>query len=66
MRLPLGPEFHDERARFGFRFCCEDCCHFDRERQTCVHGWPHAEHALRFYDGPACRELVFCKEFELG
>jgi hypothetical protein len=65
MRLPLGPEFREEWDRFSFRFCCEDCCYLDRDAQACVHGWPRAEHAVDFYQDLGCRELVFCKEFEL-
>jgi hypothetical protein len=65
MRLRVGPEFHDERRRFQLRFCCEDCVHLDRERDRCAHGWPTREHRRARYADPACREVVFCKEFEL-
>ena len=65
MRLPLEPGFHLERRRFNLRFCCEDCTYLDREHQRCVHGWPQEEHRARFYDDPGCREIIFCKEFEL-
>jgi hypothetical protein len=65
VRLPFPPEFRQEWAGLGFRFCCEDCAHFDPTLERCVHGWPHSEHRLAFYEDPACRELVYCKEFEL-
>jgi hypothetical protein len=65
MRLPLGPEFREQCERYRFRFCCEDCTYFDRERQRCVHGWPETQHRLATYREEGCRELVFCKEFEL-
>jgi hypothetical protein len=68
MRLPLGPEFRDEWRRFDFRFCCEDCAHHlpgAAGEAACAHGWPEAEHLREFYTDPDCRELVFCKEFEL-
>ena len=66
MRLVLPAEFWDEAERFAFRFCCEDCCYFDRQKERCVHGWPAADHRQATYDDRASRrELVFCKEFEL-
>jgi hypothetical protein len=64
MRLPVGPEFREEWDRFAFRFCCEDCAHLAPDG-TCAHGWPQDEHRLTFYRTDSCRELVFCKEFEL-
>ncbi len=65
MRVPLGPEFHDECERFAFRFCCEDCAYFLRD-ERCAHDWPNAEHRRAAYAAEvARREIVFCKEFEL-
>jgi len=64
VRVPLDPDFRDEWQRFGLRFCCEDCAYLTREGE-CAHGWPQAEHRLARYADPSCRELVFCKEFEL-
>lgn len=65
MRLPLGPEFPQERERYAFRFCCEDCGHLTTEGR-CAHEWPQQDHRLATYQDPARRELVFCKEFELA
>lgn len=65
MRLPLGPEFRSEWERYNFCFCCEQCAHFDPADDVCAHGWPDREHRLDHYRDPACKELVFCKEFEL-
>jgi hypothetical protein len=65
MRLPLGPEFAEERERFAFRFCCEDCAHRTREG-GCAHYWPQQDHRTETYADPARREIVFCKEFELA
>jgi len=65
MRLPLGPEFAEERERYRFRFCCEDCAHLTREGD-CAHGWPQQDHRLATYQDATRRVLVFCKEFELA
>jgi hypothetical protein len=65
MHLAFGPEFRQEWAHYRFRFCCEDCTYMDRQRDRCVHGWPDEEHRLRFYEDILCRELIFCKEFEV-
>ena len=66
MRLPLEPEFTEERRRFDLRFCCEDCAHLDPMTDSCAHGWPTEEHRLAHYERAEARLLVFCKEFELG
>ena len=63
MRVPLHPGFREERERFAFRFCCEDCAYF--MRGECAHAWPNEEHRLAAYEDETRRELVFCKEFEL-
>jgi hypothetical protein len=65
MRLPLGPEFRDEWQRCSFRFYCEACAHYVARDGSCAHAWPQAEHRLGYYLDERCRELVFCKEFEL-
>jgi hypothetical protein len=69
MRVPLRPEFREERQRFDLRFCCEDCAYFVRDprgdQAHCAHGWPNAEHRLDAYLDETRREIVFCKEFEL-
>ncbi len=65
MRLPMTPLFRQEWERWDLRFCCEDCAHLDRNEQTCAHGWPDAEHRRAYYESPACKEVIFCKEFEL-
>lgn len=64
MRVPLRPGFREERERFAFRFCCEDCCYLLPDGD-CAHAWPNAEHRLAAYEDASRQELVFCKEFEL-
>jgi hypothetical protein len=69
MRQPVDLVLLDEIGRHDLRFTCPDCLYFIRERASCAHGWPNADH-LRI---PVARdleaggkELVFCKEFEIG
>jgi hypothetical protein len=80
MRAKWEASFDDERARFGLRFGCEDCAHFESLDRRCRHGWPTGDHlsegevshgraaasahALGLSRSGA-RDLVFCKEFEL-
>lgn len=67
MQLARTATFDEESARFGLRFCCEDCGYFDAAAERCRHDWPTAEHRRDHYAGaeepPAL--LTFCKEFEL-
>lgn len=46
----------------GLQFRCDDCAHFDREANACVHGYPTEIHR-RTLDAD---EIVFCKEFEVS
>ena len=64
MRLPQTPDFAAQRARFALRFTCEDCGHFDPERERCAHGFPTREHRAAHY-ASADAPLVFCKDFDL-
>jgi hypothetical protein len=61
--IHAGPEFDDERARFAFVFCCEDCAHFEAATGRCRHFWPNASHRREHYARPL-DTLDFCKEFE--
>ena len=62
VRLPWTTEFDVERERFGLRFACEDCAHFEASDERCRHEWPNQSH--RRVPVPA-DVLDFCKEFEL-
>jgi hypothetical protein len=62
VKLAIDAQFLDERERFRLAMHCEDCAHFDPDRDRCVHGYP-AETHKRPADAPA--DLSFCKEFEL-
>jgi hypothetical protein len=62
VQLPWTTEFDDERERFGLRFACEDCAHFETSTQRCRHEWPNESHRR---EPPNAGVLDFCKEFEL-
>ena len=51
-----------EAARFGLRFACEDCSHFDEPRGLCNHEYPSEPRRTDL----AKDVIVFCKEFEIG
>jgi hypothetical protein len=53
-----------EAHSYHLRFACEDCAHFDVGRTACTHGYPTAPHRRAAL--VLGREIVFCKEFELG
>lgn len=66
MRLPRTATFDEERDRFGLRFCCEDCAHFDAADVRCRHDWPTELHRREHYQAREPADfVVFCKEFEL-
>ena len=79
MKTPVDARLTSEAARFGLRFACDDCVHFDPEREregdgggndasrSCGHGWP--VRLRRSALDPAVtggEPLAFCKEFELS
>ncbi len=65
MRLPMTDLFRREWKEWDLRFCCEDCGHLDPVTQSCAHGWPDKEHRVAYYQSSDCKEVIFCKEFEL-
>lgn len=52
----------DEAARFGLRFACEDCAHFDERPGVCNHEYPSEPRRTDLGKDV----VVFCKEFEIG
>ena len=52
----------DEAARFGLRFACEDCSHFDAPSDGCNHEYPSEPRRTDLVKAV----VVFCKEFEIG
>jgi hypothetical protein len=60
MKTRVTPILREEARRFGFRFACNDCVHYDGAR--CGEGWPDRveRNAIAERD-----EVVFCKQFEL-
>jgi hypothetical protein len=61
VHLPRDAVFDEERERYSFRFCCEDCGHWDAAAERCRHEWPNERHRLA-HRSPV---VTFCKEFEL-
>ena len=61
MKIRADARLAEEAERFAFRHTCDDCSHFDGAR--CGDDWPTAEHRLPI---AVAREVVFCKEFEMG
>ena len=62
MRVVVGEGFGVEAEQFTLRFTCADCFHYLADTGGCAHEWPNQEHM----DLRPAREVVFCKEFELG
>jgi hypothetical protein len=63
MKTLVDLRLRDEATRFALRFGCDDCVHFDRDRERCTHGYP----AEPRRDALATSiEVELCKEFELG
>jgi hypothetical protein len=60
----VDERFRDEVGAFALRYTCESCAHYDAEGQRCGNGYPTEPHRAR--DLKAARELLFCKQFELG
>ena len=64
MKTVVNARFVLEAARSSLSFRCDDCAHFDDDRERCTHGYPVEPHR----PGPLTvgGVIVFCKEFELG
>ncbi len=62
MRTPVDSRLLDEAARFAFRFSCDDCAHFDADRERCSLGYPAAPRR----DALERAHLELCKDFDLG
>jgi hypothetical protein len=62
MKTYINERLRNEAQRYGLRFACEDCVHFDAERAACGNGWPPSPRrgALDL------TEIEFCKELELA
>jgi hypothetical protein len=64
MKTRVDARFREEAHAFELRYTCESCAHYDPDRQRCGNGYPTEPHRQR--DLKAERELLFCKQFELG
>jgi len=63
MKSRVDAVLRSEARRFGFRFGCEACTHFDPDTARCAHEYPNEAHLA--VDLGLCESLEFCKEFEL-
>ena len=63
MKTLVDERLRLEARRFGLRFSCEHCAHFDVRRAACANGYPNEAH--QDADLASRSELLFCKEFEL-
>ncbi len=55
--------FCDDVVQYNFKFCCDDCIHYEPNGFECSLGFgtaPHRARRLRVDD-----TVVFCKAFEL-
>ncbi|HMR06546.1 MAG TPA: hypothetical protein PKA88_12235 [Polyangiaceae bacterium] len=64
MQSKVDATFRAQAKRYALRFCCEDCAHFELERERCAHEYPTEDHRRR--DLEKSEVVVFCKEFELA
>jgi hypothetical protein len=67
LEVPCDEVFREQRLRYGLRFACEHCAHFDEVAGECLHGFPVQPHRLGPYasDHPP-PAILFCKDFDLA
>jgi hypothetical protein len=59
----VDSQLRREAREYHLRFTCEQCLHFDDQREVCSHGYPtKPHHSIRLDE---VTELLFCKEFDL-
>jgi hypothetical protein len=67
MRLFVDARYLEERARFDFRACCEDCVHQDEATGTCSLTYPNQDHLNATHQALKDGDVIlFCKTFEMG
>ena len=62
MKTLIDAQLREQASRFVFRFACDDCAHFDQDRESCSLTYPAAPRRQAL-DGA---EVELCKTFELG
>ncbi len=62
MKTLVDARLRSEARKYGFRFACEDCAHFEGSELRCSFGYPAAPRR----EALGRRELELCKSFELG
>ena len=64
MKSSVDLRLLEEVQTFALRFRCDDCAHFDEDRERCGHAYPVAPHrAAPLVGGDV---VLFCKDFELA
>ncbi len=63
MITPVDLRLCNDLAAYDFKFCCEDCAHYEPATLECSLGYCSATHRARPIDLGST--VVFCKAFEL-
>jgi hypothetical protein len=61
MRTRVDARLREEAARFGLRFACDDCAHFDETGERCSLTYPATPRRRALEDD----DVELCKTFEL-
>ncbi|HMJ09824.1 MAG TPA: hypothetical protein VK524_00390 [Polyangiaceae bacterium] len=64
MKSRVDAQFRTEVRVFDLRYTCESCAHYEPEGKLCGNGYPTEPHRAR--ELLDVRELLFCKQYELG
>ena len=66
MEVPYNRRFEEQKERYSFCFTCENCAHFDADKEQCLHGFPNNPHRLAYYTASSKpKTILFCKDFDL-
>lgn len=63
MITPVDLQLCRDLGRFDFKFCCEECIHYEPTNLECSLGYCSAPHRARPLELGGT--VVFCKTFEL-
>ena len=67
MEVTFDERFQRQRLRYGLRFACEHCAHFDELAGSCLHGFPVEPHREEPYASAVPPPtILFCKDFDLA
>jgi hypothetical protein len=66
VKTPIDVRLREEAARYAFRFACEDCIHFNPQRERCSLAFPPSPRRGVLDLAVPADGLELCKSFELG